>query len=136
MRPRLYVSGFVAFLTVHTYPNPTIQLPWQHGTWVSDFRTFTSLFSKVCSYKRAHAFGFVAFSKQIVLKSLLRCAFSTDTCGRKVQPQKNVCRYKRIRIRVHRTLLFNNSWSDNYFILSLVCLVWEIPLSFFFVHKG
>ena len=55
-------------------------IPWQRFTWVGDFRTFTSSFSKRSGYMRQHVTRFVAFSKvstlESVFKSLrLRCAF-------------------------------------------------------------
>ena len=68
--------------------NELRRLPRQRSTWVGDFHTFTSSFSKRSGYMRPHVTGFVAYSKvstlESVFKSLrLQCAFLQDTCGRK-----------------------------------------------------
>ena len=78
-------------LIEHALMNKLRRLPWQCTMWVSDFYTFTSLFSKRSGYMRPHVTGFVAFlsfhSGERSVKSLqLQCAFFPDTCGRKPDP--------------------------------------------------
>ena len=89
-------------LIEHALMNKFIRLPWKRSTWVGDFRTFTSLFSKRSCYMRPQATGLLRFQKFPLWR-----AFS-KVCGYSV-------RFRRIRVdesRIRNKMFAdtNESW--------------------------